>query len=50
MNQHAFYIVIDYRGRHGKGIAIHHIAEVYLQQKHLFQMHKIAFFEGRRKN
>jgi hypothetical protein len=36
MEQHIFYIGIDYRGHHWKGIAIYNANVVILHQWHLF--------------
>ncbi len=45
MKKLSFYFVIDYRGRHWKGIAIYNVSGVNLSQKHLLFMNKNVFFE-----
>jgi hypothetical protein len=41
MEQHVFCILIDYRGRHRKGVAIYNAIYVNLQQKPWFHWKKI---------
>ncbi len=48
MEQHIFDIAIDYRVHHWKGIAIHQVAEVNLQQNFALT-YKIVFFKHFRK-
>jgi hypothetical protein len=43
MEQQIFYIFIDYRGHHWKGIESYYSAEVNLLQKHWFQLKQMYF-------
>ncbi len=45
MEQHIFCILIDYRGRHRKGVAIYNATYVNLQQKPWFHCKENVFFE-----
>ncbi len=41
---HVFYFVIDFRGRHWKGILFYNATEVNLQQKNIVSMFKKYFW------
>jgi hypothetical protein len=43
MEQHVYYILIDYRGCHRKGVAIYNTISVNLQQKPWFHLTKNVF-------
>jgi hypothetical protein len=43
MEQHVFFILIDYRGHHRKGVAIYNAIYVHLQQKTWFYWTKSVF-------
>ncbi len=45
MEQHIFYISIDYRWRHRKGIAIFNATEVNLWQKTMVSLNKNVFLK-----
>ena len=48
MEQHVFFILIDYRGHHRKGVAIYNAIYVHLQQKNLVLLNKKCIFEHHR--